>query len=680
MLTDSKKIDTKKKKEVNKTEIIFDYFQNKTVVDIVSALQKSEFTPGNLIRVYRDKKIKNAKKLNEIAYSYDEAGDEEKAFEIYEYAAMLNDKYAMGNVAYYYFHGSLPCLKDVDKALMWCEKAIKAGDVERNILKAEILRDIGQFQDAITCLSNIKEPVCKREEVEKARKLTDELQKEEKRYLGLKQLFEEYNFTEAATTLEGNTFDKGYKYQNGSTIAHILILIILADILRELKSGEKFKTFVNQDEQGWDFKLLPEVKNLLVRLINQKLLRIIDNQSYSPLELFEKHKQDLIIRMPQVKALKERNNLRYQLEMLNQIQQEVVSVLDKAKVLTYGKKYVPDFSLKFSSKKPGKECSIPNCLNDESVSNDELELTLHQRLALSRAYLAKKYLSTKNLVVANIGFVVSEGNWNNGTHTRRFITFVLEDMQNLLIASKSKDGTHSEDELIWFLNRNVANVVEQLKQQCQGQDTTKVYVVILDINSTAFVCDECAIKIRSLQKGYQPNDFLYNLQQALHDKGFILPDRSLFDLKKQDFRPRNFDTFDSNRPVLKLVVRASGFGNFGGGLGVNVENGKHVPPTDLDPDYERNVKSHSLGIIFHLPNREHQLIETLKEYSDDVYIKSLDTTIRKGFFNLYRQTGFANSGVGTIKSQARDESESGVLRMDKIESVQMLKKVLKTKS
>ncbi len=630
--------------------------------DAIVELLSTTLTPTELITACKNKKFSDVQRLNRVALDYDNKGNEAKAFEIYKYVATLNHANAMGNVALYYFEGLLPCQKDLDKALEWCNKAISTGAIHRNLLKANILKELGKYNDAAICLKEVGE-----KQKQDATILGLELDEKKKKQLQLRKSLQEYHFENALEILESNDINKKYKYDDGESILHIYFNAILSGM-----DSENVLQAVQEDEEFY-CQLLPapgEILNFFIE--NNFSFNEKNNDDLFPLDFFKKHKQACI---------STRNHSA--LYRLNQFEKQVISILDcSSKILAHGKKYVPNLFLKMGSKTPKKECDIDDVWNG-SMFQDDLNLDLHERLNLARTYLTKKAeRSVINLVVANIGFVVSDGDWEKGIHARKFITFPLTDDKMIILGDSGQAvGTHSEDELIRFLNANVKNIPTLLEKYIDKKFQTKIYAVILDIDSTIEVCEYCTISVRNLQKNYDENSFMHKLQDELIKKGFVLPNRDLLTLEKPDSTRGQKQS--PNIPVLRLVVRASGFGSFSDTQYLSSEKAEYVPTSDLPEKYERNIKKHSLGILFHLFPKQHPNSERLEKYKEETYKITLDAVVKRGFFSLYLQTGFANS-QGTTKTQQRKdldlegvEVKDDFVRLDKIQDIKTLKAALK---
>ncbi len=573
----------------------------------------------------------------------------------------------MENVAYYYFEGLLPCQKDLEKALVWCNKAIAAGVVERDLLKARILQELGKYDDAIVCLAGITE-----KEAKEARELEVEIERKKQRQEELKNVLTNYRFSDALVILSSGDINKKYKYNGGESILHIYFHVIFSRI------GSKDFLKIIKEEQGWfsSCQLLPEAEKILEFLIeNDFSFNIANKKKQFPLDLFKEYKDKCIPSST--------TTLAATLHRLNQIENQVISMLDEfSKSLVHGKKYIPNLLLKMSSKTPQKKCIIPDAL-DNSLFQDDLNLELHERLNLARVYLTTKAKEKiTNLILANIGFVISSGDWSKGTHTRKFITLPLNDLTRIILGdSQQAEGTHSEDELIRFLDANITNILTRLEQHIDKKYQTKIYVVILDINSTIEICEHCTIKIRNLQRNYEKNSFMHNLQNELMKKGFVLPNRDLLDLEKWDLIRGYNRTPDT--PLLRLIVRASGFSSFSDVKYLSSESAEYVPTSDLPDNYKKNVKKHSLGVLFHLFPKQHVNSEHLEKYNEKTYKTTLDAVVQKGFFRLYLQTGFANS-QGKVKTQLKSnldlagiEIKDDFVRLDKIQDIKILKAALK---
>ncbi len=143
---------------------------------IVERLNKDSFTVNDFLQACRDKKISiSAAQLNDIACSYDKKLTEEKAFQVYLYAAELGNPDAIGNVAVYYYCGLAPCDENLQHAIEWCQKAIDGGIVSRNILMAQIFEKQKKYYKALNCLLQVLAGKCDDEDVKEAEKLKSEI-------------------------------------------------------------------------------------------------------------------------------------------------------------------------------------------------------------------------------------------------------------------------------------------------------------------------------------------------------------------------------------------------------------------------------------------------------------------------------------------------------------------------
>ena len=235
------------------------------------------------------------------------------------------------------------------------------------------------------------------------------------------------------------------------------------------------------------------------------------------------------------------------------------------------------------SKKVEKICTIPDRWEEDleckPMWEDKLNLSLHQRLGLFVNYLHRENSGPTNLVVANIGFVISSEKWKkNGSHTRRFVTIPLvDDKYEILGQSVGKKTptysvTHSESGLISYLNNNISLIVAKLKLKYEGH---KIYTAILDLHLTFVVCTGCTVDLMELQGDYKKGSFLYKLQFALNEAGFVLPKKSLDNqylkikfpdqvaVLTKEVEEEKLDTtsieFNPDTPFIQLIVRASGF-------------------------------------------------------------------------------------------------------------------------
>jgi hypothetical protein len=253
----------------------------------------------------------------------------------------------------------------------------------------------------------------------------------------------------------------------------------------------------------------------------------------------------------------------------------------KGSLLYSGKRYVYDLNLYRASKTPERTCNIPDrwkIAND----NDGLELTLHQRLAFYRSLLQIKlnYSDDKNLVVANIGFVIANKYNSTVDNSYKPIFLTLPIDSDFLISKPEEnqwDG-HSENSLCLFLLKKEMLVQFVKKLKCLGYGKgSKIYVVVIDFNSKRMVCDGCSSDLHDISENTGENGFSHTLKHA--------------------FQQEYGDEFQfPKKHSLPIIIRGSGMLIYSGG-----RKKRDLHPTEIvAPEFNRNIKVHMPGSLLHL--------------------------------------------------------------------------------
>ncbi|MBS0288001.1 MAG: hypothetical protein JSR17_11930 [Proteobacteria bacterium] len=301
-----------------------------------------------------------------------------------------------------------------------------------------------------------------------------------------------------------------------------------------------------------------------------------------------------------------------------------------------GRKYVTNLYLFRSSSKPHKICEIPD---SDPASNklDNASLTLHQRQCIiemkyknkypySNTSLNKKFESS-NLVVLNIGFIISDNPKSDLNHKPIFITFPFK-IDNFVIKAFPKpkdDRTHSESLMCDFLKEKSDLIVNMLKEKNKIIRGHKIYALVLDIHSTNEICADCQNELHNLQYKDKSKDktdsFLERMEQALLKEGCILPQKNVCDGIKGRM-------IGDNCPKLKLIIRASGLNGFD-----NYKEGEGLPRASLVINPPHDIKIHPIKILFHLPpDRNYNDNGKSTPFADDEdnkYMKEYNKKIRK---------------------------------------------------
>lgn len=283
------------------------------------------------------------------------------------------------------------------------------------------------------------------------------------------------------------------------------------------------------------------------------------------------------------------------IRLKNDIAREYVKLFEsRGQYLYPGRKYVINLSLFRSSSKAYKVCEIPD-LDHKLNQYDEAKLTLHQRQSLfERNYKANK---SSNLVVLNIGFIISDTPRDDFNHKPIFITFPFKIDDNVIMVSQPKNGrTHSESVMCDYLKLKIDLIVDKLKEKIKNINGHKVYALVLDLHSTNEICEECQLELHDLQCNYEAESFLSRMEKALRNAGCILPKKNISEgIKGRMIGDRG--------PKLKVIIRASGLEDFSSTKDIY----KELPKAVLVSHPPRDIKSHPIKTLFHLPpNRNWQ--------------------------------------------------------------------------
>lgn len=321
--------------------------------------------------------------------------------------------------------------------------------------------------------------------------------------------------------------------------------------------------------------------------------------------------------------------------------QQYLPLFESRGDLYSGRKYISNLNFFRSSKKEWKVCTIPDAFPILD-NHDSAKLTLHERLALTEKNIRKGYTSSAiNLVVANLGFVISDLPKTDPKHKPVFVTIpICIDNYQCFAEGQLFTGTHSEAALCHVLKteihlRRLLTDLRELHPYVSGQ---KVYSTVLDLHSTAEVCKDCQGRLHGLQTDYDENSFLKQLEILLASEGYSLPRTSYVDKQENSLYPK-----------LRLTLRASGiddasyYGNDSPDIMPAVFN--EGPPSD--------VKSHPQKVFFHLPPTWNKYWMTdFASFEDREKMSCYKTQYRTLLYQA-----FPNRGLNTPQTLRKEEKE-----------------------
>jgi hypothetical protein len=383
---------------------------------------------------------------------------------------------------------------------------------------------------------------------------------------------------------------------------------------------------------------------------------------------------------------------------IKEFAQQLLPLFESKGKLYPGRKYVTSLNFFRGSKQPSKICPIPDAfpLLD---SQDGAKVTLHERQAFYENYLRfqGKTGGAINLVVANLGFVISNLAKAAPGHKPVFLTIPICVDNYLTFAEKHNKGTHSEGALCTALSdpNYLALLLRQLASMHGFVSGQKIYSIVLDLHSTAEVCKDCQRLLHDLQTNYAQGSFLKELENLAVKFGYLLPQRSYVD-----------GSANGSQPRLRVTVRASGVRH--PGWRGNDISGIPLPVASVNP--QQDIKLHPQVVMFHLPpswtfnectnfanGNDERILQTYKPKERDHYHKAFDGLVRAKqetdeeserqkykeliemlaesqypqqricFFN---QTAFANTGGKTIS--VRGSSSTAKMAAVSIEDSQVL--------
>ena len=322
--------------------------------------------------------------------------------------------------------------------------------------------------------------------------------------------------------------------------------------------------------------------------------------------------------------------------------QEYLPIFESKGALYNGRKYTTHLNFFRGSKKEWKVCAIPDAFR--MLDNyDSAKLTLHERLALTERKIRQGYTGGAiNLVVANIGFLISDLPKSNSMHKPVFITIpICINNYQCFAEGQLFSGTHSEAALCHVLKTetHLRGFLADLKGLHPFVPEQKIYSVVLDLHSTAEVCKDCQRRLHGLQTEYDADSFLKKLETLLLSEGYLLPRRSYVD--KQE---------DSLYPKLRLTLRASGMEN----PGYHGDDSSAIMPAVLNEDPPMDIKLHPQQAFFHLPPSWNKYSKTsdFASFADRDKMQSYKKQNR-----LLLHQAFPNRGLNNPQPLTTEEQE-----------------------
>ncbi len=322
------------------------------------------------------------------------------------------------------------------------------------------------------------------------------------------------------------------------------------------------------------------------------------------------------------------------------MEQQLLPIFEKYGLLYPGRKYVPSLSLYRSTKnpdKPWRNCEIPD-MSEQLNKEDGANLTLHQRQLIYENYLMQspgyaRYDKNPvlNLVIANIGFVLSDKSKTDPMRKPVFVTLPIKRKGFIVCAEKSKNGTHSEDGLIDYFNSEefFSEIISELKNNFIEIPDRKIHLLILDIHSTGEICIGCQNKLYKLQTDFHEDSFLERFKKFAETKGYIF----------------------SKKNQLQIVVRASGLGHPGEW---NHTIDPNIPDATVWGEVHGDVRQYAPGIMLHLPPNYTKRLCTTKHSSGERVLPNYKSDIRESYENEVS----SNSTSSGSKKRTHEESES----------------------
>lgn len=235
------------------------------------------------------------------------------------------------------------------------------------------------------------------------------------------------------------------------------------------------------------------------------------------------------------------------LEVEEVLQKKILDEIKNQGKVHPGIYFISNLELSYRGKYPNRICEIPDQWFELDHQDYIENLTLHQRLAITEAFVTSSahdinllsedsLPSTKsaNFVTANIGFIVSNKAWKfrkEDDYRLEFITIPIDDAAHDIFRPEDNEpGTHAESifyEYIKKINtqRKIACILtENLLKRFRSADRHKIYATILDMHTSLDMCTTCEEKTYKIQQDRSAGSFLKNLEDVLESEfNFILP-------------------------------------------------------------------------------------------------------------------------------------------------------------
>ena len=435
---------------------------------------------------------------------------------------------------------------------------------------------------------------------------------------------------------------KEYKDEEGNNLIHLVIqsFVEKMEMLYKPFQGKKSvysHLLPTESAQNCSVSCLQLIK----KLFSINVLPARNTQGLKPLDRLQK------ISNP------------YFFDLMNDILQQYVPLFENQGELYPGRKYVMHFNFFRNSKKPPKVCQIPDAF--QALDRHDLaKVGLHERLALTEKNIRQGYISSAiNLVIANLGFVVSDLPKAHPDHKPIFITIpICIDNYQCFAEGDLFSGTHSEAALCYVLKNKsyLQGILRDLKVLHPYIAGQKIYSTILDIHSTAEVCKDCQRRLHGLQSDYDETSFLKQLEALIMVEGYVLPRKSYVDHEET-----------SGHPKLRLTIRASGVDN----PSYHGDDSSDIMPAVFTEAPPLDIKQHPQKVFFHLPPSWNKYSTTSDFASFDDRDKM--STYKAQHRALLRQS-FPNRGLNNpqpLSSEEEANSEQAKAEFARLRSAEL---------